>query len=104
MSFIITSACIDVCDGGCLKVCPMDCIHGPINPKGQGQELSDVKASGAKGIQLYIDPNECIDCSACIPECPVDAIVSSEKEAIQLGERQSVIKNYEFFGLNYLEN
>jgi NAD-dependent dihydropyrimidine dehydrogenase PreA subunit len=104
MSFIITSKCIDVCDGGCLKVCPMDCIHGPINPKGQGQELGDIKTSGAKGIQLYIDPNECIDCSACIPECPVDAIVSSEKEAIQLGERQSVIKNYEFFGLNYLEN
>lgn len=104
MSFIITSKCIDVCDGGCLKVCPMDCIHGPINPTGQGQELGDVKASGAKGIQLYIDPNECIDCSACIPECPVDAIVSSEKEAIQLGERQSVIKNYKFFGLNYLEN
>lgn len=103
MSFIITSKCIDVCDGGCLKVCPMDCIHGPINPKGQGGELADVKASGAKGIQLYIDPNECIDCSACIPECPVDAIVSSESEAIQLGERQSVIRNYEFFGLNYLE-
>ena len=103
MSFIITSKCIDVCDGGCLKVCPMDCIHGPINPKGMGKELQDIKASGAKGIQLYIDPNECIDCSACLPECPVDAIVSSEKEAIQLGERQSVIKNYEFFGLNYLE-
>ena len=103
MSFIITSRCIDVCDGGCLKVCPMDCIHGPINPNGMGKELGDIKASGQKGIQLYIDPNECIDCSACIPECPVDAIASSEKEAIQLGERQSVIKNYEFFGLNYLE-
>ena len=103
MSFIITSKCIDVCDGGCLKVCPMDCIHGPINPKGMGSELAEVKASGAKGIQLYIDPNECIDCSACLPECPVDAIVSSEKEAIQLGENQSVIKNYEFFGLKYLE-
>jgi ferredoxin len=53
---------------------------------------------------MYINPNDCIDCSACIPECPVDAIVSSEDEAIQLGEYQSVIKNYEFFGLKYLEN
>ena len=104
MSFIITSKCTDVCDGGCLKVCPMDCIHGPINPTGEGKELQEAKQNGVKGIQLYINPNDCIDCSACIPECPVDAIVSSEDEAIQLGERQSVIKNYEFFGLKYLEN
>jgi NAD-dependent dihydropyrimidine dehydrogenase PreA subunit len=104
MSFIITSKCIDVCDGGCLKVCPMDCIHGPINPTGEGKELQEAKQNGVKGIQLYINPNDCIDCSACIPECPVDAIVSSENEAIQLGEYQSVTRNYEFFGLKYLEN
>jgi NAD-dependent dihydropyrimidine dehydrogenase PreA subunit len=104
MSFIITSKCTDVCDGGCLTVCPMDCIHGPINPIGEGKELVESKEKGLKGIQMYINPNDCIDCSACIPECPVDAIVSSEDEAIQLGEYQSVIKNYEFFGLKYLEN
>ena len=104
MSFIITSKCTDVCDGGCLMVCPMDCIHGPINPTGAGKELLESKEKGLKGIQMYINPNDCIDCSACIPECPVDAIVSSEDEAIQLGEYQSVIKNYEFFGLKYLEN
>jgi NAD-dependent dihydropyrimidine dehydrogenase PreA subunit len=104
MSFIITSKCTDVCDGGCLNVCPMDCIHGPINPTGAGKELLESKEKGLKGIQMYINPNDCIDCSACIPECPVDAIVSSEDEAIQLGEYQSVIKNYEFFGLKYLEN
>ncbi len=104
MSFIITSKCIDVCDGGCLKVCPMDCIHGPINPTGEGKELQETKQNGVKGIQLYINPNDCIDCSACIPECPVDAIVASEDEAIHLGEYQSVTRNYEFFGLKYLEN
>lgn len=104
MSFIITSKCTDVCDGGCLTVCPMDCIHGPINPTGEGKELLESKEKGLKGIQMYINPNDCIDCSACIPECPVDAILSSEDEAIQLGEYQSVIKNYEFFGLKYLEN
>ena len=103
MSFIITSPCIGCIDGGCLKVCPMDCIHGPISTTGMGKESIYMTLEEKQGKQLYIDPNECIDCSACIPECPVDAIVSSEKEAIQLGERQSVIKNYEFFGLNYLE-
>ena len=104
MSFIITSGCISCIDGGCLKVCPMDCIHGPINPKGMGLESIGMSIEDKKGKQLYIDPTECIDCSACFPECPVDAIVSSEKIAIQLGERQSVIDNYAFFGLKYLEN
>jgi NAD-dependent dihydropyrimidine dehydrogenase PreA subunit len=104
MSFIITSGCIGCIDAGCLKVCPMDCIHGPINPKGMGLESIGMSDEDKKGKQLYIDPTECINCSACIPECPVDAIVSSEKEAIQLGENQSVIANYAFFGLKYLDN
>ena len=104
MSFIITSGCIGCIDAGCLKVCPMDCIHGPINPKGMGLESIGMSDEDKKGKQLYIDPTECINCSACIPECPVDAIVSSEKEAIQLGENQSDIANYAFFGLKYLEN
>ena len=80
----------------------MDCIHGPINPKGMGLESIGMSDEDKKGKQLYIDPTECIDCSACLPECPVDAIVSSEKIAIQMGERQSVIDNYAFFGLKYL--
>ena len=81
----------------------MDCIHGPINPKGMGKEAIGMTEEEKMGKQLYIDPTECIDCSACVPECHVDAIVSSEKLAIQLGERQSVMNNYEFFGLKYLE-
>ena len=104
MSFIITSSCISCVDTSCLKVCPMDCIHGPINPKGMGLESIGMSIDDKKGKQLYIDPTECIDCSACLPECPVDAIVSSEQIAIQMGERQSVIDNYAFFGLKYLEN
>ena len=103
MSFIITSPCIGCIDGGCLKVCPMDCIHGPINTKGMGKEAIGMSLEEKQGKQLYIDPTECINCSACIPECPVGAIVSSEKFAIQIGERQSVIDNYSFFGLEYLE-
>lgn len=104
MSFIITSKCISCIDGGCLKVCPMDCIHGPINPIGEGKESLTMTLEEKKGKQLYINPIDCINCSACIPECPVDAIVSSEEIAIQLGENQSVIDNYAFFGLKYLGN
>ena len=104
MSFIITSGCISCIDAGCLSVCPMDCIHGPINTTGEGKEALNMTDEEKQGKQLYINPNDCIDCSACIPECPVDAIVSSEEIAIQMGERQSVIDNYAFFGLKYLEN
>ena len=82
----------------------MDCIHGPIDPKGMGLESIGMSDDNKKGKQLYIDPTECINCSACLPECPVDAIVSTEEIAIQMGERQSVIDNYTFFGLKYLEN
>ena len=67
-----------------------------------GKESIGMSLEEKKGKQLYIDPTECINCSACVPECPVDAIVSTEKLAISLGEEESVHKNYEFFGLKYL--
>jgi NAD-dependent dihydropyrimidine dehydrogenase PreA subunit len=56
MTYIIGEACIDVKDRSCLDVCPVDCIH----------EADRI---------LVIDPAECIDCAACEPECPVEAII-----------------------------
>ena len=59
MTYIIAEPCIDVLDRGCVDVCPVDCIYdGP--------------------DQLYIHPEECIDCGACEPECPVTAIFAEE--------------------------
>ena len=55
MTYIIGEACIDVKDISCQSVCPVDCIH----------EMDRM---------LVIDPEECIDCGACEPECPVEAI------------------------------
>ncbi|MCF6469456.1 (4Fe-4S)-binding protein [Nonomuraea sp. MG754425] len=55
MSYVIGPACIDVNDRACMDVCPVDCIY-------EG------------GRKSYINPAECIDCGACEPECPVDAI------------------------------
>ena len=63
MAYYITETCIDVKDKACVEVCPVDCIH-PIN--GEGEPM------------LYIDPDECIDCGACEPECPVEAIFAEE--------------------------
>ena len=58
MTYVIAEPCIDVLDVSCVSVCPVDCIHF--------EEGVDRK--------LFIDPNECIDCGACEPECPVEAI------------------------------
>ena len=53
---------------------------------------------------MYIDPVECIDCGACVPECPVQAIFEDEQEAINAGELDSVIANYKFFNQSYGTN
>jgi NAD-dependent dihydropyrimidine dehydrogenase PreA subunit len=74
MTYVITEPCIDVLDKSCVEVCPVDCIHH--------EEGVDRK--------LYIDPDECIDCGACEPVCPVTAIFAEDdvpdqwKEYIEL--------------------
>jgi NAD-dependent dihydropyrimidine dehydrogenase PreA subunit len=55
MTYVIGEPCVDVKDRSCVDVCPVDCIH----------EVERM---------LVIDPEECIDCGACEPECPVEAI------------------------------
>jgi ferredoxin len=101
MSYIITSKCVDTCDAACVRVCPVDCIHGPIDPNGGSKELDSIPKDERKGMQLYINPDVCITCGACLPECPVDAITEDEVWAIKIGEEESVHKNYEFFGQKY---
>lgn len=55
MAYVIAEPCVDVKDKACVDECPVDCIYeGPRT--------------------LYIDPNECVDCGACEPVCPVEAI------------------------------
>ena len=60
MTYIIAEPCIDIKDKSCVDVCPVDCIH----------EFERM---------LVIDPEECIDCTLCEPECPVEAIYSEEE-------------------------
>jgi len=59
---IITSICLR--DGGCVEVCPVECIV-PGNPSDEWP-------------LYYIDPDTCIDCGACVPECPWEAIFPEE--------------------------
>ena len=66
MPFIITDPCIDTKDTACVDVCPVDCIH----PRKDEAEFAEAN-------MLYIHPEECIDCGACVPACPVAAIYES---------------------------
>ena len=69
MAYIIAEPCVGVKDLSCVEVCPVDCIH----PREGAEGFADVQ-------MLYIDPDECIDCAACEPVCPVTAIF--EKDAL----------------------
>lgn len=101
MSYIIGNKCVSVCDAVCTKVCPVDCIHGPIQNTNNGNEVKNMSLEELQGLQLYINPDECIDCGACLPECPVSAIYPSEEWAEKENDLKSVQKNYEFFGLTF---
>jgi len=63
MTHIITSLCLR--DNGCIDVCPVECIS-PGTPVEQWPTY-------------YIDPSTCIDCGACVPECPFNAIFREEE-------------------------
>ena len=55
MTYVIAQPCVDVKDLSCVDECPVDCIY-------EGKRM------------LYIHPDECVDCGACEPVCPVEAI------------------------------
>jgi len=59
MTYIVTPPCIECKYTDCVEVCPVDCFY-------EGPNF------------LVINPNECIDCALCVPECPVNAIYSQD--------------------------
>ena len=98
MTYIICEPCVSTCDTACIEVCPVDCIHGPDDPKGVGAEAKEADFDPTDKM-LYIDPEECIDCGACEPECPVEAIF--EEDAVPEEWKKFIPMNYEFFGQEY---
>ena len=101
MSFIIGKACISCIDGGCVTVCPVDCIHGPIETNNAAKGVKDLTEEEKQGKQLYINPIDCIKCGACVQECPVSAIYRDEAFAIAMKDEEAIDKNYGFFGLKF---
>jgi len=68
MPYVIAEPFIEFKDKSRVAVCPVDCIHE-----------GTVDADGVTYDQLFIDPDECIDCGLCEPECPVDAIFMGDE-------------------------
>jgi NAD-dependent dihydropyrimidine dehydrogenase PreA subunit len=66
----ITSRCRDAC----VDVCPCDCIVGPVPLDELRKTPVADRARVFPDVQMFIDPDECIDCDACLQECPVAAI------------------------------
>lgn len=78
MTYIIAEPCVDVKDGACVDVCPVDCIY-----------------TTSEDNMYYINPDECIDCAACEPVCPVVAIFPEDTVPEQW--RDYTQKNYDYF-------
>ena len=76
MTYIVMSQCIGTKDLSCVNVCPVECFFDA-------------------GDMLLIHPDECIDCGACVPECPVSAILPEEE--VPEEEKEYIEKNYKFF-------
>ena len=60
MTYLVTEDCINCKHTDCVEVCPVDCFY-------EGENM------------LVIHPDECIDCSLCVPECPIDAIIGDDE-------------------------
>ena len=76
MTYVIGKACVDVVDRACVEECPVDCIY-----------------EGARA--LYIHPDECVDCGACEPVCPVEAIYYEDD--LPADQHQHMADNAAFF-------
>jgi NAD-dependent dihydropyrimidine dehydrogenase PreA subunit len=68
VAYVIAEPCIGEKDNSCVEVCPVDCIH----PTPDEPDYDNVQ-------QLFIDPDECIDCDACVEACPVDACFAEDQ-------------------------
>jgi NAD-dependent dihydropyrimidine dehydrogenase PreA subunit len=75
VTYVITEPCIGTKDQSCVEVCPVDCIYDA-------------------GDHFMINPEECIDCGACEPECPVEAIYPEDEVPDDMESYTTKAANY----------
>ena len=96
-AYVITSRCQSNCLQDCVKTCPVDAIHGPTD----AEHVLSARASGrpldpslAK-VQMFIDPETCIDCNMCTETCPVAAPFWDEEVPVEY--EGDIQQNADFF-------
>lgn len=82
MAYVIIDSCTK--DEHCIETCPVNCIHPTKD-----------EASFATAPQLYVNPNDCIDCGACIPVCPTSSIFALDE--LPADQQTFVAKNATYF-------
>ncbi len=82
MAYVIIDSCTK--DEHCVETCPVNCIHPTKD-----------EADFATAPQLYVNPNDCIDCGACIPVCPTDSIFALDDMSAE--HQAFVAKNAAYF-------
>jgi len=75
MAFVVAEPCINCKFTDCVEVCPVDCFY-------EGENM------------LVIHPDECIDCGACVPECPVEAIYDEDELPSEWAEYKAINAKY----------
>jgi len=100
MTYIIAEPCVAVKDAACVDVCPVDCIYTIDNDEDLPDSVPQYdRPEGFSAFpMLYIHPEECIDCAACEPVCPVVAIFAEEDTPPQWDSYIDL--NYESFGMS----
>lgn len=82
MAYVIIDGCTK--DSLCVDACPVDCIH----PKADEPDFGQVE-------HLYVNPDECIDCGACVPVCPTASVFALDD--LPAGKEEYVAKNANYF-------
>ncbi len=88
--YVITSACIGTKDRSCVDVCPVQCIYELVDDRLESRDTADGEVVNSHpehpelrflygDTMLYINPDECTSCDACLSECPVDAIFPGDR-------------------------
>jgi ferredoxin len=90
-----TIPCVGICDTACVDDCPVDCIHGPTSLERIRKISPEERPVKLPGIQMFVDPNECIGCWACVPACPVNAMF--DRDDVPEEWQHYVTKNAKFF-------
>ena len=96
MAYVITKKCDGVCNSACVDVCPCDCILGPVSIEQIRAVPESERGARFPGVQLFIDPDECINCGACTAECPAEAIY--DEDDVPEEHRDDVVRNAKFLG------